>query len=200
MSYTGNDSVAGNGSVSFINTGTYTLNSLSTPCKNGTTDNRAAGFIGVQFKSYRVIGMSYRLTATMVTTSTPQPTYLWFIPYRSDDPANTTAPSDPGELAQIAGAKIMMLDAYGASGRYTRMKGYIDMKKLRGDSASIKDDDFVGNMTIAGLFGDPFRLYNYQFGMSSVSRDTLQASNVLHYNITTTYYLEFFDVGMAGIE
>lgn len=200
MSWTDSGSLTGNGVSTSVSSSIYTLNSLSTPAKNGTTDNRAAKFLSNSFNKYRVRGMSYKITATYLNTSTAQPCYMWFIPYSNDDPPNTTAGGDPGELEQINMAKYRMLDAFNASGRFSVMKGYVDCAKLRGDREAVTDGEYDGGVGITGLWTNPSKLFNYQFGWGTVNQSVSASTSIVHYTIKTTYYVEHFDVAMNGIE
>lgn len=202
LNYIGNGQVTGGGVLGYGSGGTYTLNSLSSPCKNGTTDNRAAKFLPNSFEKYRVTGMSYRIAATLVNTATPVPGYMWFVPFEAGTTTmpGTSAYGDQGEMAQIPGAKFKNLEAWNASGKMAYLKGYVNMKQMRGDGRSAGDDDFTGTVGISGNWTDPLRLWDYSFGWSSINRTPVPTTQAMHYSIRTTYYVEFFSPSMNGIE
>lgn len=200
LSWTDNGIIIGDGTLSFASTSPYGLNTLASPAKNGSTDNRASKFLPSQFNKYRVRGMSYKIRAALVNTAVPQPGYMYVIPYDYADPPNSTAPADPGHIEQINQAKMKMLDGYNASGKLTYMSGYIDCVKLRGDREAANDSAYDGTVSVLGNWVDPPDLFNYIIGWGTVGNVPALTSQSLAYQIKTTYYVEFFDVAMAGIE
>lgn len=202
LSYTAQGQLQGNEVTSWITSSPYTLNSLSTPAHNGTTDNRASKFLPSQFSKYRVKGMSYRLTATKVDHSADgmEPSYMWFLPYNYGDPANTTAPGDIGELEQVNLSKWKSMKGYIGSGETNVLSGFIPCAKLKGDREAVTDADYDGGVNIAGFWTDPTKLFNYQFGYGVTDTAVTSGKNYMSYILKTTYHVEFFDVAMSGIE
>lgn len=201
LSYVDQGYLVGNATTSSITSSPYTLNSLSTPAHNGTTDNRAAKFLPSQFSKYRVRGMSYHITASKVDAPDGhEPSYMWFLPYNYGDPPNTTAAGDLGELNQVNMAKWKCMKGYTGSGEVNVLKGYVSCVKLKGDREAAVDADYDGAVSIAGNWTDPNKLFNYQFGWGSMTQDVTGTDNYMSYIIRTTYHVEFFDVSMSGIE
>lgn len=201
LSWTDSGTISGDNTVSFRDSSIYGLNTLASPAKNGTTDNRASKFLPGQFQNYRVKGMSYKITATFVQGGTvPQPCYLYFIPLSYADPPGSSAGGDPGELEQINGARWKAVPSYVGGGAMTYLKGYADMQKLRGDKEAISDSSYNGGVSITGFWTDPSLLWQYKIGWATLNQSTTNSTNYLSYHLKTTYYVEFFNVSMDGIE
>lgn len=192
----------GDNTLSFRDSATYTLNSLSTPAHNGTTDSRAAKFLPSQFANYRVIGMKYHLTATKIdgAEGVQEACYMYFIPFVYGSPPNTSAPADIGELQQINMSKNRMLNGYRGAGKFNTLKGYVSCAKLMGDKEAMKDRDYDGAVSITGFWTDPIKLFNYKFGYAALDGSPLSSDNYIAFVLHTEYFVEFFNVSMEGIE
>lgn len=202
LSYVATGTMQGNERVNWVTSSPYTLNSLSTPARNGTTDNRAAKFLPSQFSRYRVKGMSFHLTGTKVDHGEGgwEPSYMWFLPYNYGDPANLTAPGDIGEFEQVNLSKWKTMKAYIGSGETNVLRGYIPCAKLKGDREAVTDADYDGAVSVLGNWTDPSKLMNYQFGYGVTTEEPSISKNYMAYILKTTYHVEFFDVAMSGIE
>ena len=148
--------------------------------------------------------MSYHLEAVKVDgtgTGQQEPSYMFFIPYNFGDPVSTSAGGDPGEINQLNMAKFKPLTMYSGGGKTTVLKGYVDVEKFVGDGTAITSTDFDGGVSILGNFTDPTRLVNFKFGYGMMSNaGTTAIANYMTYVLRTTYYCEFFDVSMNGVE
>lgn len=200
LSWTDSGTISGNNTVPYVDSAIYGLNTLSSPAKNGTTDNRASKFLTGQFQNYRVKGMSYKITATRVDGATPQPSYMYFIPFNYADPPGASAGGDPGELEQINGARWKAIPSYNGGGAMTYLKGYADMTKLKGDREAVTDSSYAGGVSITGFWTDPTFLWQYKIGWAALNQAVTSSSNYMAYHLKTTYYVELFNVSMDGIE
>lgn len=145
--------------------------------------------------------MSYRFTATKVDAADGhEPCYMWFMPYNYGDPPNTTAPGDLGELEQVNLSRWKQMKGYNGSGESNTLKGYVSCAKLKGDREAATDADYDGGVSVLGNWTDPTKLMNYQFGYGVTTGDISSLPNYISFTLKTTYYVEFFDVAMSGIE
>lgn len=194
----------GNGAAPEVYSATFVANGLASPPKDGLIDNRASAFLCKQFANYKVHGMKYSLSAISIeqanTTADVDPLALIFIPWTpsSGPPSTGVNSAQLGYLRQFPGCKYKLISDRWAR-TWTTLKGYISMPKMIG--RKIDDGEFVGTSTVSGtVWADPITTVQFKFGIININENGLQANLRVTYVMRTTFFVEFFNPSIHGIE
>lgn len=203
LSWTQMANIPGDGILSTVTSATYVANGLNqiTIATDGTVDNRAAGFLAEQFTRYTVRGMKYHLSMEY-TEGIQEPAYMFFTPWTPGNSLTTADRNNIGSLVQHNGCKWRHLPNRSGDRARGVLKGYINVAKMTGKPTS-ETNLFEG--TSSGPNGARFWVnpnfpISYSFGWGSSRQFVTPTNNYVSYILKTTYYVDFYDPSVFGVE